>query len=111
MNQPGGTKRPAAVCGLRSLQMGVVDFDRALDFFTRVWGLSTVATKSGLAYLRASGPDRYVVALHNRPKTEILRIDMRVPGPADIDAIHARLASRRAEGLTRPATLEEDGGG
>ena len=70
----GGRERPAAVCGLRSLHIGVVDLDRALDFFTRVWGLATVAKGNGPAYLRASGPDHHVVALHNRPETEILRV-------------------------------------
>ena len=111
MNQLGGTGRPAAVCGLRSVQFGVVDLDHALDFFTRVWGLSIVATRSGLAYLRATGPEHHVVALHNRPKTEALRIDMRAPGPADVDAIHARLVGRGAKGLTSPAMVEEDGRG
>lgn len=111
MNRPGGTKRPAAVGGLRSLHIGVVDFDLALDFFTRVWGLSTVTKGNGLAYLRASGPDHHVVALHNRTRTEALRIDLRAPSPADIDAIHARLASLGADGLTSPAMVREQGGG
>jgi catechol 2,3-dioxygenase-like lactoylglutathione lyase family enzyme len=111
MNQPGGTQRSAAVCGLRSVHIGVIDFDRALDFFTRVWGLSTVTARSGLAYLRATGPDHHVVALYKRPHTEVLRIDLRAPIAVQIDAIHARLASRGAEGLTNPAMVEEAGGG
>jgi catechol 2,3-dioxygenase len=111
MHQRCGTERPAAVSGLRSLHIGVVDFERALGFFTRVWGLSTVTEANALAHLRASGPDHHVVALHNRPKTEVLRIDLRAPGPADIDAIHARLAGRGADGLTNPTALAERGGG
>jgi len=111
MNKLSRAERPASVCGLRSLHIGVVDFDRALGFFTGVWGLSAATKETGLAYLRASGPDHYVVALHKRAKTEVLRIDLRAPGPADVDAIHKRLAGRGADGLTSPATVREQGDG
>jgi catechol-2,3-dioxygenase len=111
MNQLSATKRPAAVCGLRSLHVGVVDFDKALDFFTRVWGLAKVDGGNGAAYLRATGPDHHVFALHKRPKTEALRVDLRAGSPADVDAIHARLAGRGATDLTNPAKVQEPGGG
>src|SRR5258708_15983065 len=48
MSEPSGTQRPAAVCGLRSLDIGVVDFERALGFFTRGWGLANLAPPNGL---------------------------------------------------------------
>lgn len=111
MVQRNETKRPGAVSGLRSLQVGVVDFARALDFFTRAWGLAPVEKGAESAYLRATGPNAYVMALHKRPKTEVLRVDMRADSPADVDAIHARLAARGAANLTKPAAINEPGGG
>src|SRR4051812_2966417 len=111
MNQLRERKRPGAVRGLRSVQLGVVDLDHALDFFTRIWGLSPVSTKNGSAWLRATGADHHAIALHRRPRTEALRIDLRASEPADVDAIHARLAGRGVAELTKPAALREEGGG
>jgi catechol-2,3-dioxygenase len=111
MAEFNATERPAAVRGLRSLNIGVVDLDRTVRFFTQIWGLSTVSTADGVAYLRASGPDHYVIALHSRLRTEVLRIDLRAASTDEIGEMHARLANRGAAGLTAPAELQECGGG
>jgi catechol 2,3-dioxygenase-like lactoylglutathione lyase family enzyme len=111
MAELNAAERPAAVRGLRSLHIGVVDLDRTVRFFTQIWGLSTVGIADGVAYLRASGPDRYVIALYKRPRTEVLRIDLRAASADEIGEIHARLANRGTAGLTSPAALQECGGG
>ena len=56
-------KRRAAVCGLRSAQIGGVDLERTLSFLRRFWGLSTVAAEapsllevSTIAYLQRGQP-------------------------------------------------------
>ena len=100
-----------SVCGLRSVHFGVVDLEQALDFFTRVWGLSRVSVSDQAAYLRATGPAPYVVALHKRTHTEILRADLNAADRTAVDAIHARLAAAGAKALTSPAELTELGGG
>lgn len=104
-------KAKSSVCGLRSLQIGVVDRDHMVDFFTRAWGLSLIETGRDAAFLRATGADNHVIGLHQRPKTEVLRMDWRAPSRADVDAIHQRLAASGADGLTRPMDVSEPGGG
>ena len=104
-------KASNSVCGLRSVHFGVVDLEQALDFFTRVWGLSRISVSDQAAYLRGTGPAHYVVALHKRTHTEILRADLNAADRTAVDAIHARLAAAGAKALTSPVELTEPGGG
>jgi catechol-2,3-dioxygenase len=111
MSEIVNQKKSAAVCALRSVHFGVLDLERASDFFTRVWGLSAVLVSDQVAYLRGTGKAHYLVALHKRSQTGILRADLNAPDRNAIDAIHARLAAMDAPALTRPAELREQGGG
>jgi len=103
--------RNNSVCALRSIHFGVVDLEQALDFFTRVWGLSRVDISDQAAYLRGTGAAHYLVALHKRAQTGILRGDLNAPDRNAVDAIHARLAAAGANDLTSPGELKEPGGG
>jgi catechol-2,3-dioxygenase len=100
-----------AVCGVRSIHFGVADLEQALDFFTRAWGLSPVAVSERATYLRGTGADHYLVALHKRPQTGILRGDLIAPDRKAVDAIHERLKAASATDLTNPGELKEPGGG
>jgi catechol-2,3-dioxygenase len=111
MSKLGNGNASASVCALRSIHFGVVDLKQASNFFTRVWGLSPVSVSDQAAYLRGTGTAHYVVALHRRPQTGILRADLNAPDRNTIDAIHARLAAAGAMALTSPAELKERGGG
>jgi len=111
MNEQRNGKASFSVCGLRSVHFGVVDLEKALDFFTRVWGLTRVFVSDQAAYLRGTGAAHYIVALHKRPQTGILRGDLNAPDRNAIDAIHARLEAARAKDLTSPTELKEPGGG
>ena len=101
----------ASVCGLRSIHFGVVDFDKSLEFFVKAWGLVTGLIDGDAAYLCATGSAPYVVALHKRSRTEVLRIDFRAADRVAVDAIRARLAGQGAAGLSDAVTLSEFGGG
>ena len=59
------------VTALHSVDIGVVDLDTALAFFTDVWGLAPVARSDGSAWLRGTGPNHHVIALHAAPRTEL----------------------------------------
>jgi catechol-2,3-dioxygenase len=111
MTEIRNRKASASVCGLRSIHFGVVDLEQAVDFFNCVWGLSRVSAFDQATYLRGTGPAHYLVALHKRARTEILRADLNAPDRNAVDAIHARLAAAGAKALTSPAELREPGGG
>ena len=53
---------------LRHVDLAIPDYDRQLAFYTRTWGLTTVASDQGIAFLAAEGsPERYVVRLRKDP--------------------------------------------
>lgn len=111
MNELSDKKTSAAVCGLRSIHFGVIDLERASNFFTRDWGLSPVFLSDHSVYLRGTGAAYYLVALHKRPETGILRADLSAPDRNAIDAIYTRLVTVGAAAVTQPAELKEQGGG
>jgi catechol 2,3-dioxygenase-like lactoylglutathione lyase family enzyme len=49
---------------LRHVDLAVPDYDKQLDFYAGVWGLTKVAEDSGISFLAAEGsPEQYVVRL------------------------------------------------
>jgi catechol 2,3-dioxygenase len=52
----------------RSRHAGI---DRAERFYTSVWGLEVVAREQDSVYLRATGSDHHVVALHASARPEL----------------------------------------
>jgi catechol 2,3-dioxygenase len=69
----------------------------AEDFYTRVWGLSVSAREAGALYLRATGADHHVLALHQHD------------GPAQIRFVTLRARSMQA--LQQAATAALSAGG
>jgi catechol 2,3-dioxygenase len=49
---------------LRSVALEVPDVARAVSFYTEVWRLQVAARSPQSVYLRGTGPDAYVLALH-----------------------------------------------
>ena len=50
--------------GLRSIALHVPDLAKAEDFYTRTWRLEVAHRGDDALYLRGSGSDAYVLALH-----------------------------------------------
>src|SRR4051812_1571231 len=49
---------------LRHVDLAVPDYDKQLDFYSGVWGLTKTAEDSGISFLAAEGsPEQYVVRL------------------------------------------------
>jgi catechol 2,3-dioxygenase-like lactoylglutathione lyase family enzyme len=100
----------AAILALHS-----VDLDGATAFFTDVWGLAQIAGDDTSRHLRATGPFHHVLALHARPRTEIMRVNLLAHDRAAVAALHARIAeaggAHGVRDLTAPADLERPGGG
>jgi catechol 2,3-dioxygenase-like lactoylglutathione lyase family enzyme len=78
------THASGRVSALRSVAFDVPDLAQALDFFTRIWHLRVEHQDAQCAYLRASGADHHVLALHQGS------------GPAAIRCVTWRARSRAA---------------
>jgi catechol 2,3-dioxygenase-like lactoylglutathione lyase family enzyme len=97
---------------LRHVDLAVPDYDKQLEFYSGVWGLTQVADDSGLSFLAAEGsPEQYVVRLR---KAEEKRLDLIAFGaatPADVDALADRLIAAGVRLISAPDALGTLGGG
>ncbi|WP_439596347.1 VOC family protein [Falsiroseomonas sp.] len=96
---------------LRSVDLLVPDLALAERFYTATWGLTVVARDAASLWLRATGADHHVLALHAAPQAAIRSVTFRA---ADAEALHRVLASAQAAGATLlapPAAITEPGGG
>jgi catechol 2,3-dioxygenase-like lactoylglutathione lyase family enzyme len=97
---------------LRHVDLAVPDYDRQLEFYSGVWGLTEVAGDSGISFLAAVGsPEQYVVRLR---KAQHKRLDLISYGAADaagVDALAERLRAARVRLVSEPGKIETPGGG
>jgi len=112
-SKPKAALRPAgaAVDGLRSVDLGVTDLKSRTRFFTDVWRLAPVAEHPGSVYLRGTGAYHHVLALHARPRAEMLRLDLTAPDKAAVNALQAGLKKSGIGEIEKPAPITEPGGG
>ena len=85
------------ISSLRSVAFNVPDLERAEDFYTRIWHLDVVTRGDETLYLRGTGPDHHVLALHRG-------------GPA-IEIRHVTLRARSEEALSAVARASVEAGG
>jgi len=83
--------RDFSVMAIRSVELGVPDLARAEEFYRDVWGLTVAARHDGTLYLRATGRDHHLLALHAHPTPEILSVSFRVKEPRTLDDIARRV--------------------
>lgn len=97
---------------LRHVDLAVPDFEKQREFYTSMWGLTSVAEDSGVVFLAAEGsPEQYVVRLR---KDADKRIDLVAFGAADrpsVDAMAERLGRAGVQLITDPAQMQTPGGG
>ncbi len=100
------------ITSVHSVDLGVSDLDAATRFFTDVWRLDITQQADGSAWLRGTGPDRYIIGLHARPKAELIRVNLTADDKGAVDAIHAKAKAYGGLGLVEgPAALSGPGGG
>lgn len=104
-------KTKTGINGIRSVHFGVPDLEAATRFYTDVWGLTTVADGADTVYLRATGPDYYVLALHRHPAPRFLQVDFSIESRADVEALHAALTASGIDAIQAPHEFSEPGGG
>jgi catechol 2,3-dioxygenase-like lactoylglutathione lyase family enzyme len=97
---------------VRHIDLAVPDFDTQVDFYRDTWGLSEVATDSGLSFLAAEGsPEQYAVRIR---QDEVKRVDLIAFGAkdrSDVEALATRLTASGAKLVTEPGSLDTPGGG
>lgn len=73
---------------LRSVALTVPDLAAAEDFYTRTWRLDVAAREAGAIFLRGSGSDHHVLALHAALGTPTVRaVTLRARSAAALDAV------------------------
>jgi catechol 2,3-dioxygenase len=110
------------VCALRSIALEVPDLARAEAFYTDVWHLAVAARTSDAIYLRGTGSDHHLVALHaGGAVPQVLHVTLRARSASALDAIahaipetggsviHARSAADDPAGGERVVVRDPDG--
>jgi catechol 2,3-dioxygenase-like lactoylglutathione lyase family enzyme len=96
---------------LRGLEYGCPGAMTQVDFYTSLWGLTEVARSNDAVFFRATGPEHYILALHERPTRGIVRINLGVAERAQVEALHASLTAKGVPVLHAPRELSTPGGG
>jgi catechol 2,3-dioxygenase len=101
----------AKVTALRSIELGVPDLKRSIDFYTSTWGLEPVHADADTVYLRGTGSEHHVVALRQRPKASLLGVHFAAPDRRAVDRLHAQAMGFGATVVSAPAPLPAAAGG
>ena len=94
------------ISGLRSVALTVPDLDAAQAFYTGTWGLEVAERQPGVLYLRGSGADHHLIALHAAPGTpRLLKVTLRARHAYALAAITAAVpaAGGRVERGVEPS--------
>ena len=96
---------------LRSVDVIVPDLGAAEAFYTGVWGLRVAARERGTVWLRASGTDPHVLALHAGSSPAIRSMTFRAEPGADLERLRDALAAAGAEIGVSAHSFDEHGAG
>jgi catechol 2,3-dioxygenase-like lactoylglutathione lyase family enzyme len=100
------------IASLRSVALTVPDLAAAETFYTDIWRLAVAARAPGVIYLRGSGADHHLLALHQRAGTpQILKVSLRARSAEALTAVAA--AAPAAGGVLEqgPAPASDPAGG
>ena len=96
---------------IRGLDLAVRDLAASVDFYARLWGLEVAAREAKTVYLRATGAEHHVLALHQGPKIEVLAANYAAPDKTTVDALHAKAVAAGADVIDAPHALPAAAGG
>lgn len=99
------------ISSLRSVDIGTPDIALSEHFYTQIWGLSVAARQDGVVYLRATGADHHVLALHACEAPEIRSVTFRVDPAGDLAALAERAVAQGATVLAAPGPNAGPDGG
>jgi predicted enzyme related to lactoylglutathione lyase len=97
---------------LRHVDLAVPDYDKQLDFYAGVWGLTKVAEDSGISFLAAEGsPESYVVRLRKAEEKRLDLVSYGAASAADVDTLAEQLLAGGVQLISQPGKAETPGGG
>ena len=101
------------IAGLRSVALNVPDLDRAEQFYTQVWRLEVAGRTDDALYLRGTGSDAYLLALHrgSGEVPQIRHVTLRAHSRAALDEVRARAVAAGASIVAEPQALAQDPAG
>jgi catechol 2,3-dioxygenase-like lactoylglutathione lyase family enzyme len=103
---------PRLITHLRHVDLGVPDLAAEHGFYTDLWGLTPVASDSGIVFLAAEGsPEQYVVRLRQAPEKRVDLIAFGAASTADVDTLAGQLTAGGVRLVTDPGRLDTPGGG
>ncbi|MEY4653320.1 MAG: hypothetical protein RI884_1901 [Pseudomonadota bacterium] len=106
------THASSRVSGLRSVALDVPDLREAQAFFTTIWRLDVVAREPGALYLRATGDDHHVLALHEAPGLARVRnVTLRARSAEALDEIARASVVAGGRVIKAAGPVQEPGGG
>jgi catechol 2,3-dioxygenase-like lactoylglutathione lyase family enzyme len=97
--------------GVRSVELGVHDLQKSLEFYRNVWALEEVAGEGDTVHLRGTGQEHHVVTLRERPRAALLGVHFSAADRATVDALHAKAKAIGANVENAPGQLTADAGG
>ncbi|MEP7029675.1 MAG: VOC family protein [Pseudolabrys sp.] len=100
----------AKVSALRSVDLGFVDVDKALRFFTGVWNLTAVSEAAGVHCLRGTGAFHHIVTLRSARNAAVIRMVLDAAGRAAVDALHGQVIAHGLTTVDPPAALRQPHG-
>jgi catechol 2,3-dioxygenase-like lactoylglutathione lyase family enzyme len=101
----------ARVNDIRGIDLAVRDLTASVEFYQRAWGLREVARDADTVYLRATGPEHHVLALHRGPQIALLGANFAAPDKPAVDALHAKAIAFGADVADQPHALPGIAGG
>ncbi|WP_326823048.1 VOC family protein [Streptosporangium sp. NBC_01756] len=97
---------------LRHVDLAVPDYARQREFYSGVWGLTEVASDTGISFLAAEGsPEQYVIRLREADEKRLDLISFGTATPADADALATRLRTAGVRLINEPGRIDTPGGG
>lgn len=99
--------------GLRSVALYVPDLAKAEDFYTRTWHLQVAHRGDGVIYLRGTGSDAYLLALHrgDGDVPQIRQVTLRARSREALDAVQAAVLAAGGRMVAQPHALTRDPAG
>lgn len=97
---------------LRSVALTVPDLAAAETFYTRIWRLDIAARGDAALYLRGSGRDHHLLALHAAPGTPTIRqVTLRARSAQALEAIAAATVAAGGVVEQAPSAASDPAGG
>ena len=75
------------VIGVRSVELGVPNLAKSMQFYRDVWGLTEVSAEAGVVYLRGTGLEHHVLALREQPEARLMAVHMAAPDRANVSEV------------------------